>query len=381
MADSRHSDIAIIGGGMAGASAAAELADAGASVCVLEGEDQPNYHSTGRSAAIYILNFGNRVIRALTAASRPFFDAPPDGFTEHPLLTPRGVLTIASETQLSTFETQLAEADRMERIDPADALARVPILRPECVAAAALEPDAMDIDVSALHAGYLRRLKAAGGELVCGAQVLALTRHHSRWTIDTSQGVYSAGTVINAAGAWADAIALLAGAQPLGLEPRRRTALIIEAPAQMPVDRWPLVSDADDSFYFKPEAGKLLLSPADATPTAAGDAQPEDLDVAIAVDRFEHAVTFSVARIEHRWAGLRTFAADGSPVIGWDPEMEGFFWLAGQGGYGIQTAPMAAKAAAALVRGDSPPAQLVAAGVTETDLSVQRLRAAIDFAR
>src|SRR5699024_8878199 len=156
--------------------------------------------------------------------------------------------------------------------------------------------------------------------------------------VHTAQGSFGAGLIINAAGAWADAIAALAGARPAGLEPRRRTAMIIEAPAGVAVDRWPLVNDAEDSFYFKPEAGKLLLSPADATPTAAGDAQPEDLDVAIAVDRFEHAVNFNVERIGHRWAGLRTFAADGSPVIGWDTEVDGFFWLAGQGGYGIQMA-------------------------------------------
>lgn len=361
---------------MAGASVAAELADAGASVCVLEGESQPNYHSTGRSAAIYIQNFGNRVIRGITAASRAFFDAPPAGFVDHPLLTSRGVLTIASEAQMAAFEAMLAEADGMERVDPNEALALVPVLRPERVAAAALERGAMDIDVNALHAGYLRRLKTGGGRVVCDAQVTALARRGNGWEIRTRQGTFGARVVINAAGAWADVVAALAGVQPAGLEPRRRTALIIEAPAGIPVDRWPLVTDADDGFYFKPEAGKLLLSPADATPTVAGDVQPEDLDVAIAVDRFEQAVSFSVDRVTHRWAGLRTFAADGSPVIGWDTEVDGFFWLAGQGGYGIQTAPMAARAAAALVLDAGLPNQLIAAGVTETDLSVARVRTA-----
>lgn len=369
-----HSDIVVIGGGMAGASVAAELADAGASVCVLEGESQPNYHSTGRSAAIYIQNFGNRVIRGITAASRAFFDAPPVGFVDHPLLTSRGVLTIASESQMAAFEATLAEADGMERVDPNEALALVPILRPERVAAAALERGAMDIDVNALHAGYLRRLKTGGGRVVCDAQVTALARRGNGWEIRTRQGTFGAGMVINAAGAWADAVAALAGVRPAGLEPRRRTALIIEAPAGIPVDSWPLVTDADDGFYFKPEAGKLLLSPADATPTVAGDVQPEDLDVAIAVDRFEQAVSFSVDRVTHRWAGLRTFAPDGSPVIGWDTEVDGFFWLAGQGGYGIQTAPMASRAAAALVLDAELPSQLIAAGVAETDLSVARIR-------
>lgn len=369
----RTRDVLVIGGGIAGASAAAELARSGADVCVLEAEMRPDYHSTGRSAAIYIQNFGNRVIRGLTGASRAFFDAPPEGFSEHPLVTPRGVLTVASESQLDAYQAVLAEATGMQPIERDRALAMVPVLRDEWLAAAALEPAAMDIDVNAVHMGFQRRFKAAGGRLICDAPVQGLARQGELWTVQTPQGDFSAPAVVNAAGAWADRIAELAGVGALGLEPLRRTAVVIDAPDDVDVSGWPMVADAGDSFYFKPEAGKLLLCPVDAAPDQPSDVQPEDLDVAIAVDRLEQAVNFSVDRIEHRWAGLRTFAPDGALVIGWDPRADGFFWVAGQGGYGIQTSPMASCAAASLFAGKRLPDALQASGVSDEDLTPARL--------
>lgn len=367
------SEILVIGGGIAGASAAARLAQSGADVCVLDGEIRPDYHSTGRSAAIYIQNFGNRVIRGLTGASRSFYDNPPLGFSEHPLVTPRGVMTVAGQAHMDAFQALLAEAEDMNPIDRDEALAMVPVLRDEWLVAAALEPAAMDIDVNAVHTGFQRQLKAAGGRLICDAPVQALARRDGLWVARTPQGEFSAPVVVNAAGAWADTIARMAGLGALGLEPRRRTALIIDAPDGVDVSMWPMVCDAADEFYFKPEAGKLLLSPADATPDEPSDVQPEDLDVAIAVDRFEQAVNYNVERIEHRWAGLRTFAPDGALVIGWDPRVDGFFWVAGQGGYGIQTSPMASLAAASLLAREGLPQALQKWHVTERDLAPDRL--------
>src|SRR5699024_10316805 len=261
----------------------------------------------------------------------------------------------------------------MQEIDRDEALSMVPVLDPKWLVAAAVESDAMDIDVNAVHMGFQRQLKAAGGQMVCAARVQALERRDGLWLARTPQGEFRAPVVVNAAGAWADTVARMAGVGALGLEPRRRTAMIVDAPAGVDVRRWPMVNDAAESFYFKPEAGKLLLSPADATPDQPSDVQPEDLDVAIAVDRFEQAVITSVDRVEHRWAGLRTFAPDGALVIGWDPRAKGFFWVAGQGGYGIQTSPMASRVAASLLAGRGVPQTLQAQGVMAHDLTPDRL--------
>ncbi len=370
--DDRTSDFVVIGGGIAGASVAARLAVAGATVCVLEAESRPDVHSTGRSAATYVLNFGNASIRRLTAASRDFLEHPPAGFSEHPLVTPRGVLTVASADQMDAYREVLDMATDMHPVERAEALAMVPVLRDDWLVAAALEPGAMDIDVHALHSGFLRQLRAAGGRLTCGAPVQALERRNGSWVVHTPEGDHAAPVVINAAGAWADRVAVMAGLAPLGIEPRRRTAAIVALPDGIDASAWPMVFDALDSVYFKPEAGKLLLSPADATPDQPGDVQPEDLDVAIAVDRLEQMVNFSVRRVEHRWAGLRTFAPDGTLVIGMDPRRDGFFWLAGQGGYGIQTSPIVSATAANLLTGRGLPEPLRQLGTTERELAPGR---------
>lgn len=367
-------DIAIIGGGMVGAAAAANLAPH-ARVLVLERESQPGYHATGRSAALFSEIYGNASIRALTRASREFLYTPPPGFTDASLVSPRGALYIANAEQLDALDAFASLPDvaaGTRRIGAIEARALSPSLRADYVAAAVYEPDAQDLDVHALHQGYLRLLRERGGRLVNNAGVTALQRQDDAWTIGTDAGIFHAKTVINAAGAWVDEIAKLAGAAPIGIQPLRRTAFMVDAPAGSDSDHWPMTIDIDEQFYFKPDAGRLLLSPADETPSAPCDALPEDMDIAIAVDRIEQATTLSIARVQQKWAGLRSFVADCSPVVGQDPEVAGFFWIAALGGYGIQTAPAVGRLAAALVRHQSVPGDMLERGLDVALLSPQR---------
>lgn len=268
----------------------------------------------------------------------------------------------------------LDEAEGLVEISPAEAVTRIPVLRQEAISRVILEPEAADIDVNGLHTGYLRLLKSRGGQLICDARVEHLEYTHGLWQAKTPVGCFSAPVLVNAAGAWADQIAQRAGIAPIGLAPLKRTAAIIPAPAGFQVSDWPLVYDVEDRFYFKPEAGKLLLSPSDETPVEPHDAYAEDLDVAIAVDALEQAVTFKVKRVEHSWAGLRTFAPDRSMVVGFEPSAEGFFWLAGQGGYGIQTAPAMARLAASMIRSNGVPAELSAQNFKSEDVDPARFR-------
>jgi D-arginine dehydrogenase len=375
-------DFMIIGGGIAGASAAFELAALGSTVLV-ERESQPGYHSTGRSAALYSETYGNAPVRALTVGSRPFYDGVTrTGFSEHPVLTPRGVLVIGRDDQRASLDRAFRESGvltpSVRLLDNTETLKLAPMLRPDYVAGAVWEPDAMDMDVHAIHQGYLKGLRARGGQLVTGAEVLALTRRDGLWHAETRAGNWSAPWIVNAAGAWADAVAALAGVAPLGLVPKRRTAIAFDPtpiPAEAGLPHWPMVCDVDETFYFKPEGGRLLGSPADATPVEPSDVQPEELDIALAVDRIERASLFTVRRISHRWAGLRTFAPDKTPVVGPDLKADGFFWLAGQGGYGIQTAPAMARTAAGLLSSGRVPEDLAALGVSAADLAPERLRA------
>ena len=370
-------DFLVVGAGMAGTSAAAALSDHG-TVVLLERESQPAYHATGRSAAIFTETYGNRVIRVLSAASRSFFTTPPDGFAAQPLLTPRGVMVIATAAQTPALEAQIERtrefATDLQRLTGDAARRLVPMLRPGHVAAASLEPAACDIDVHALHRGYLRQLRAAGGVLVVAAEVTALSRRGDSWTLASRAGTWTAPVVVNAAGAWADEVARCAGVTPVGLVPNRRTAALIAVPPHLAAGlaHWPATVDVAESFYFKPDAGRLLVSPADETPSAPCDAQPDEIDVAVAIERLSAAADIAVHRIEHKWAGLRTFAADRTPVVGYDPACPGFFWLAGQGGYGIQTAPAMARLAAALAVGAAIPADIAARGVTGDDLTPAR---------
>jgi D-arginine dehydrogenase len=368
-------DFIVIGGGIAGASAAYELSGS-SRVLVLEQEDQPGYHSTGRSAALYAETYGNRTIRGLTTGGKAFYLDPPAGFTEHPLLRPRGVMLIGRADQQATLDGFIAEVaglrSNIRRIGADEAYVRSPVLRPGYVAGAVLDPDAMDIEVHALHHGYLRGLRARGGRLLTDAAVQSLERRGDRWLVRTKAGEFRGRVVVDAAGAWCDEIAALGGAAPVGLVPKRRTAILFQPPAGVDPRGWPSVIDADEEFYFRPDAGRVMASPADESPMPPCDVQPDELDIAILIDRLEKAANLPVTRIENRWAGLRTFARDKTPVVGYDPKVEGFFWLAGQGGYGIQTAPGLSRLVAALARHEPVPADLADLGVTEEALSPAR---------
>jgi D-arginine dehydrogenase len=371
----QSADVLIVGAGMAGASAAYFLAPH-LRVLLLEREAQPGYHATGRSAAMYSETYGNATVRAITTASKPFYFKPPQGFAEHPLVTPRGSLivgTAADQDHLRTVWQDLRNlVPDVQWCTQADILQRVPVLRPEAAHCGVYEPDAMDMDVHAIHQGFLRGAKAAGAQLVCGAGVQRMQRAEGAWRVDTDAGSFVAPIVINAAGAWCDELARLAGVAPVGLVPKRRTAFTAEAPAGCDIGQWPLVIDAYESFYFKPDAGVLLMSPANEDPMDPQDVQPEELDVAIAVDRIETATTLQIRQVRRKWAGLRSFVADKTPVVGFAPDAPGFFWLAGQGGYGIQTAPAMGELAAALVRGLPVPAAMAALGVGQEDVSPGR---------
>ncbi|HEY0699848.1 MAG TPA: FAD-binding oxidoreductase [Micromonospora sp.] len=348
-------DFLIIGGGIAGATAGYHLRTHGR-VVVLEMESVAGYHSTGRSAALFSEYYGGPEVRALTAASRAFLTDPPPGFAETPLLGPRGVLALAPAGAEELFEAALAEATDApvpaREIDPAEVTRHCPVVRPGWARRAMLKPGATDIDVDALHQGFLRGIRAAGGELVRSAPVTALEHRAGRWHARTPVGTYTGRVVVDAAGAWADRVAALAGVRPVGLVPRRRTAFLVESPVD--VTGWPMVLDVAETFYFKPESGQLLVSPADATPVPPGDARPDELDVALGVERVNAATTLAVRHVKHAWAGLRTSVADDVPVIGAAPGVPGFCWVAGLGGYGVQPAPAVGRLAAALAVGDTP---------------------------
>ena len=370
-------DFVVIGAGIAGASAASELAALGRTL-LLEAEPLPGQHATGRSAAVLTGSYGADPIRRLTEASRPFLASPPDGFADGPLLSPRPVLWLARPEQLPRLDALQAAGvgSGIERIDAAATCALCPLLRPERVGGALLEPGAMDIDVAALLQGFLRRFRQRGGRLCTRARVVALTRSDGVWRVTPERGdPVSGAVVVNAAGAWGDAVARLAGVAPAGLTANRRTAFMVDLPAGVDAESWPAVIDCEEQFYFKPESGGLLASPADETPDHPGDAQPETLDIARAIDRIQRATRLRITRPRRSWAGLRTFAPDRVPVLGMDPDHPGFFWLAGQGGYGIMTSPAMARATAARVAGEAWPADLGAGGVDPAALAPGRLRA------
>ena len=374
-----HDDVLIIGAGIAAASLGYFLAPH-AKVTLLERESQPGYHSTGRSAALFLASYGTDQVRALTQASRAFLDAPPPGFADVPILSPRGALFAATPEQADLLDEHCALLAGMSplsrRLNRDETLAQVPVLRPERLLGGGLEPDASDIDVHALHQGYLRGLRRQGGALVNDAEVTHIERQGGAWLVQAGGREYCAPLLVNAAGAWCDGVARLAGAAPIGLVPKRRSAFIFAPPAGMDVTRWPSVVGADESWYFKPDAGMLLGSPANADPVAPQDVQPEELDIALGIDRIQAHTTLQIRRPTRTWAGLRSFVADGDLVGGFDASVPGFFWVAAQGGYGIQTSAAMGQACAALLCGDALPQHLADHGLTPAMLSPARLRPA-----
>jgi len=370
-------DFLVIGSGIAAASIGYWLAPHGRTT-LLERESQPGYHSTGRSAALFLASYGTEQVRALTRASRTFLDRPPEGFADVPILSPRGALFVATPEQADLLDVHFALLQAMSpqsrRLSRDQTLAMVPVLRRELLLGGAYEPDASDIDVHALHQGYLRGLRRHGGQLVCDADSTHIERQGKDWHVFAGGREYRAPVLVNAAGAWCDEVARRAGVAPIGLQPKRRSAFTFAPPADLDVTRWPGVVGADESWYFKPDAGLLLGSPANADPVDPQDVQPEELDIALGIHRIETMTTLQIRRPTRTWAGLRSFVADGDLVGGFDPDAPGFFWVAAQGGYGIQTSAAMGRACAALARGEIIPAAIADFGLTAEMLSPQRLR-------
>jgi D-arginine dehydrogenase len=355
-----RTDILIVGAGIAGAGLAAALGGRRDTI-IIEREGRPGYHSTGRSAAIFIQNYGNAVIRALNAASHPLFDAPDPAVFPQPLLSARGILFVADAQDLDEHDELLTESQGLVPMTAGEAAAMVPLLRPERIAAAAYERDASDIDVNALHQGWLRMARQAGTELLTNAALVGARRLGDRWRVETTAGGIEAGVIVNASGAWADVVAKACGASTLGLVPMRRSMAVIPCPDGYDCRAWPLVSNSADRWYAKPDAGRLLVSPSEEDPVEPHDAFVDDMVLAEGLDRYQQAVRAEVTHLEASWAGLRTFAPDKTPVVGFDPCVDGLFWLAGQGGYGIQTAPAMSKVAAAALLGEPLEPPLAAA--------------------
>ena len=371
-----RADVVVVGAGIAGVSAAAVLAETH-EVVLVEAEDAPARHTTGRSAAIFSENYGNAIVRALTRASRAFLEDPPRGFADVPVLSARGALWIGTDDQQAALDAAAAAGRALvptiERLDRATALARCPALDPTTVAGAVWEPDARDIDIGALVQGYLRRLRHRGGQLATDAGLQRADWDGETWRVTTAAGDVQAGWIVIAAGAWADDVATRCGVAPIGLMPLRRTAFLFDPPPDTDPRPWPLVIDADESFYFKPESGVLLGSLADETPDVPRDVGPEEVDVALALDRIAVVLRGATRRVRRAWAGLRTFAPDRTPVVGIEPD-RAFCWVAGQGGYGIQTAPAIAAAVAGLVGHGRLPDDLTEAGLDASVLSAARFR-------
>jgi D-arginine dehydrogenase len=372
----RTTEFLIVGGGVAAASTAYWLSR-NAQVLLLEQESQAGYHSTGRSAALFMESYGTPQVRALTMASRAFLQAPPAGFSDYPLLTPRGAMMVAEHGQdemLSAHWEVLRQVTQKGRLlNTQEACEYLPVLRSEKILGGICEPDASDMDVHSIHQGYLRGAKQNGAQLVCNAQVTQIQRSGQVWQVLAGGHQYEARVVINAAGAWADAVAAIAGVVPIGLVPKRRSALIFEPPTDMNCGAWPMVVGIDESWYIKPDAGKLLGSPANADPVAPHDVQPEELDIAMAIDRIQTMTTLEIRRPIRTWAGLRSFVTDGDLVAGFDPQMDNFFWVAAQGGYGIQTSAAMGECCAALARHQELPSHATSHGLTQSMLSPQRL--------
>lgn len=369
-------DVAIIGAGMAGASLAAQL-DPGASVVILEAEDSPGYHSTGRSAAFYTETYGGPNVQPLTTASKQWYFNTPSAAAGGLMVTKRGALHVNwgnAATALQGFYDALKPlSPNLQMFNSSDCLRICSILRSDGMNGGVFDPDCCDIDVANVHDHFLRQAKQRGASLTRSFRVSGLHQESGHWRIQSGSGaIIRAKIIVNAAGAWADAVGQMAGAASIGLSPKRRTIAVFELKDRPADPQWPLLLDLAETFYFKPEGQHVLISPADETASLPCDAQPEIEDVAIAAHRFETATGAQLGRCRAKWAGLRTFAPDRSPVYGFDEYVPNFFWCAGQGGFGIQTAPAAGLLAASLIQGDTLPSHIRACGIGADRYAPQR---------
>jgi D-arginine dehydrogenase len=371
-------DVAIIGGGIAGLSLAYFLSPH-RSVVVLERETALGYHSTGRSAAEFVLRYNAPEVCALATIAKDFFDSPPEGFSDVSLLRQRGGVMIANAEKAArlheVFRAELAFTPALETLDEAQLLARVPILKPGYAAAAFYDPNFWDIEVESLLQGYVKSARRNGTDIRERSGVLSASHDGQAWTIETSAGPVRAKTVVNAAGGWVDPIAEVFGVTPLGIVPHRRTAITVDLPEGTDISAMPEINEVDEDFYMKPDAGRLLACPADAAPCEPGDVQPEELDVAWAAHYVEEATTIPVRRVAKSWAGMRSFSPDRLPVIGTAPDHPDFFWLAGQGGYGILTSPALGALAASLLSGQPQPEGFRAQALAPQTFSPLRFKA------
>jgi D-arginine dehydrogenase len=370
--DVQDFDAIVIGAGMAGASVAYFMAPH-ARVLVLEREAFAGMHSTGRSAALFSETYGSPQVRALTRATRPFLMQPPEGFTAQPILTPRGATIVGNAAQAddvrALYEAIIPFTSDIELHDCARLRAAVPVLRPEAAQLGLHEPGAADIDVNELHQGFLRGLRARGGQLRVNASLRAISRGADGWQVDDGEQAFRAPLLLNAAGAWVDQVAAMAGVAPIGIVPKRRTVFLFDPPEGLATAHWPFINSFDESYYFKPDAGLLLGTCANADPVGPHDVQPEDYDIALGIHRIEEATTLTIRRPRRSWAGLRSFVADGDLVGGFATDAPGFFWVAAQGGYGIQTSAAMGEACASLALGRPLPSPLVDAGLSAAMLA------------
>lgn len=371
----KEADFLIAGAGIGGTSCANWLSEHH-SVILLEMESQPGYHTTGRSVAVYTEAYGPRTIRALAKSGYEFLTNPPESFTDIPLSRPHGLFFVARDDQMAALEAGLADVQELspdiQLISADEAVAQIPVLRRDYLAAAFLDPNALALDVNAIHQGYIRGLKRNGGEIVCNAEIQGLERKGGKWHASTPAGEFAAPVLINAAGAWADQLGQMVGARKTHLQPKRRTVIAFTPENAAVDDDWPVVIDCQEEFYFKVDAGTVLGSPADETHVEPQDVQPEEIDIAYTIDRLQRATTMEITKLQRTWAGLRSFVPDGVPVAGYDPDVEGFCWCAGQGGYGIETSVGIGRSSAALARGEALPEDIQALGVSAADLSPNR---------
>ena len=379
-------DFLVIGGGIAGLSAAARLVRHG-KVVVLEAEEALGYHSSGRSVTFSHYGIGDAAVRGLTSHSRAFFLDPPGGFSEQPIARTASALFVATEEMLPELHALQAQMERFtdttSYVGEAEIRALCPMLKTgeRAIVSGVVERSGLRLDADMLLQGFARVVREGGGEIHTGRRIARVAHARGDWEVETETGErWMSPILINAAGAWADGVATRAGVTPLGLQPKRRTIIVVDPPPGHDVRGWPFVKTAADLFYMLPEAGRLLASPVDEVECEPCDAQPEDYDLALAAHRLEEYTTLSVRRIAHRWAGLRTFTADRVPTAGFAPDAPGFFWLAGQGGYGLQTAPAMAEIAEALITGGDWPAGLSGLGVGPEHIRPERLLTAAEAA-